>query len=59
MTGKMRRIGQAEWDRMIDDLNTMETDELYKKLRKDIPWAETRNYIKLVCDRMEKYYKDQ
>jgi membrane-bound lytic murein transglycosylase C len=59
MTGKMRRIGQAKWDKMIDDLNTMDTELLYKKLRKDIPWAETRKYIKLVRDRMEKYYKDQ
>ncbi|MDY6914987.1 MAG: murein transglycosylase domain-containing protein [Candidatus Cloacimonadota bacterium] len=58
MTGKMRKIGQAEWDKMINDLNTMDTQKLYNKLHRDIPWAETRKYIKLVRDRMEKYYKN-
>ena len=58
MTGKMNKISQKKWDKMMDDLNTMDSDKLYKKLHKDIPWEETRKYIKIVKDRMDKYYKD-
>ncbi|MCK4357745.1 MAG: DUF3393 domain-containing protein [Candidatus Cloacimonetes bacterium] len=58
MTGKMKGIQDKEWDKMMSDLNTMDSKKLYKKLHKDIPWKETRNYIKLVTERMDKYYKE-
>jgi membrane-bound lytic murein transglycosylase C len=58
MTGKLKGISDEEWDRMMHDLNTMDSKKLYKKLHKDVPWEETRNYIKLVTERMEKYYKE-
>jgi len=57
MTGKMTKIGQSKWDKMMNDLSTMDSNDLYNKLHKDVPWKETRNYIKLVKDRMEKYYR--
>jgi len=57
MTGKMTKIGQDKWDKMMSDLSTMDSEELYKKLHRDVPWKETRNYIKLVNERMNKYYK--
>lgn len=58
MTGKMKHISEQEWNNMIEELNTMDNNRLYRKLRKDIPWAETRKYIKLVNDRINKYYKN-
>ena len=58
MTGKMNKIGTEKWNKMFDDLNNMDNDKLYKKLRKDVPWKETRNYIKLVKERMEQFYND-
>jgi len=57
MTGKMNKIGTEKWNKMFDDLNTMDSNKLYKKLRKDVPWEETRNYIRLVKERMDKFYK--
>jgi len=56
MTGKMKKIGQEKWDQMFVDLNTMESSELYKLLRKKVPWEETRKYLKLVMERKEKFY---
>lgn len=56
MTGKMTKIGQDKWDKMMSDLSNMDNDELYEKLHRDVPWKETRNYIKLVKERMDKYY---
>ncbi len=58
MTGKMNKIGQKKWDKMMSDLSNWDSERLYKRLRKKVPWAETRKYIKLVLDRMEKYYGD-
>ena len=56
MTGKMRKIGQKKWDKMMDDLNNWDSEKLYKHLRKKVPFEETRNYIKTVRSRIEKYY---
>ena len=58
MTGKMKNIGNKRWKKMFDDLNKMDTNSLYNKLRRDIPWAETRKYIKLVKEKMDKYYRE-
>ncbi len=51
ITGKRKAT-----DKMFAKINKMSNKKLYKKLRKDIPWEETRNYIKLVTERMDKYY---
>lgn len=56
MTGKMSKISQLKWDKMMSDLSNMDNLELYEKLHRDVPWEETRNYIKLVKERMDKYY---
>lgn len=56
MTGKMRKIPQKDWDKMISDLNSMDSDKLYEHLKVKVPFKETRHYIKLVRDRMEKFY---
>ena len=56
MMGKMRGIKQAEMDEMRRKLSTMNSDKLYQKLRKDIPWEETRKYIKLVKERIDDIY---
>ncbi len=57
MTGRMNKIGQKRWDKMMKDLNEMDSEKLYKKLRKDVPWEETRHYLKKVRTRMDSYYK--
>ena len=56
MTGKMNKIGQEKWDKMISDLSTMDSQKLYKKLRKDVPYEETRNYIEKVVGKMSNEY---
>jgi len=56
MTGKMNKIGQEKWDKMINDLSTMDSQKLYKKLRKDVPYEETRNYIEKVVGKMSNEY---
>ncbi|MBN2829833.1 MAG: DUF3393 domain-containing protein, partial [Candidatus Cloacimonetes bacterium] len=33
MTGVMNKIGQKRWDKMMKDLNEMDSEELFKKLR--------------------------
>jgi peptidoglycan lytic transglycosylase C len=55
MTGRMTKIGD-KWDPMFVDLSTMDSKKLFKKLKKDIPFKETRNYIVNVTDKMKKYY---
>ncbi len=57
MTGKMNKIGQKKWDKMMNDLNEMDSEKLYKKLIKDVPWEETRNYLVKVRKRMDSYYE--
>lgn len=56
MTGKMNKIGQKNWDKMFADLSTMDSQKLYKKLRKDVPYEETRNYIEKVVAKMSNEY---
>jgi len=56
MTGKMNKIGQEKWDKMINDLSTMDSKKLYNKLRKDVPFEETRNYIEKVVGKMSNEY---
>ena len=56
MTGKMRNIGD-KWEPMFVDLSTMDSEKLYKKLRKKIPYEETKNYLKNVTEKMDKFYK--
>ncbi len=56
MTGKMRNIGD-KWEPMFVNLSKMDSQKLYRKLRKDVPFEETRNYIRLVTEKMNKYYK--
>ena len=58
MTGKMKGIKDPEWDNMISSLNSMSKRDLFNKLKRDIPWEETRKYIQLVQDRIDKYYKN-
>ncbi len=36
-------------------INSMSPDEVYARLRTDLPYEETRNYIKKVTDRMPQY----
>ena len=52
----MNKIGQGKWDKMISDLSTMDSQKLYKKLRKDVPYEETRNYIEKVVGKMSNEY---
>ena len=56
MTGKMKNIGQKKWDKMFADLSTMDNEKLYKKLRKDVPYEETRHYIEKVVGKMNNEY---
>ena len=56
MTGKMRNIHQKKWNKMIKNLNNMNSKKLYLHLRKKIPFAETRNYLKTVSEREIKIY---
>ena len=49
ITGK-RDLGPA-----IEIINTMTPDELYAKLVRDLPYAETRDYIQRVVDRAPNY----
>jgi membrane-bound lytic murein transglycosylase C len=55
MTGKMKNIGD-KWKPMFDDLNKMNSQKLFDKLRRDVPYEETRNYIKKVHERMNNEY---
>jgi membrane-bound lytic murein transglycosylase C len=56
MTGKMKNIGD-KWEPMFEDLDKMNSQKLYRKLCRDVPYEETRNYIRLVTEKMNKYYK--
>ncbi len=49
ITGKRRLAGA------IDGINAMGSEELYSRLRKHLPYAETRDYLKKVRDRMPLY----
>ena len=51
-----RRFNSQERTEMMNTLSTMDSEVLYRKLRTDIPWEETRNYIKTVRERMYEIY---
>lgn len=57
MTGRMTKIGD-KWEPMFVDLSTMSNKELFNKLKRDIPYAETRKYIVAVTEKMNKFYKN-
>jgi membrane-bound lytic murein transglycosylase C len=56
MTGKMKNISQEEWDDMIDKLNNEDNKVIFSILEKEVPWKETREYLKKVVNRKNKYY---
>jgi membrane-bound lytic murein transglycosylase C len=47
--------GKARIQPAIDRVNTMDPEELYTCLRENLPYAETRDYIKKVRERMRLY----
>jgi membrane-bound lytic murein transglycosylase C len=47
--------GKALIQPAIDRVNTMDPDELYAYLRENLPYAETRDYIRKVRERMSLY----
>jgi len=47
--------GKARIQPAIDRVNTMDPEELYTYLRENLPYAETRDYIKKVRERMRLY----
>ena len=57
MTGKMRKISQKKWDKMMNNLNKMSSKKLFKQLKKKIPFKETRDYLQIVVNRENKIYK--
>ena len=57
MTGKMRKISQKKWDKMIKNLNHMDNQKLFNHLKKKIPFKETREYLNTVVKRETKIYK--
>jgi len=48
-------IGKPRMQPAIDRINTMGPEELYTYLRENLPYPETRDYIKKVRDRMSLY----
>jgi membrane-bound lytic murein transglycosylase C len=57
MTGKRRKISQKKWDKMIKNLNQMDSKKLFKHLRRKIPFKETREYLNTVVRRENQIYK--
>lgn len=57
MTGRMTKIGD-KWEPMFEKLNTMDSKQLFNKLKQEIPFEETRKYIVTVTDNMKKYYQN-
>ena len=48
-------VGKPRLRPAIDRVNTMDPDELFTYLRENLPYAETRDYIRKVRDRMSLY----
>jgi membrane-bound lytic murein transglycosylase C len=48
-------VGQPRLKPAIDRVNTMDPEEVFTYLRANLPYAETRDYIKRVRDRMSLY----
>jgi len=57
MAGNLSRslTGRARIQPAIDRVNTMGPEELYAHLRENLPYAETRDHIKKVHERMRLY----
>lgn len=57
--GKYRRSTHRKYriykDKAIRQINKLSSDQLYSLLRKQLPYSETRHYIKKVRSRMGKY----
>lgn len=47
--------GKKRLDRLVEAANAHDADWVYKKLVKDLPYEETRDYLKKVTDRMSIY----
>ena len=47
--------GDRKINSAVPMINQMEPDEVYEKLRRDLPYDETRRYIVKVNDRLQKY----
>jgi membrane-bound lytic murein transglycosylase C len=51
-----RHGSRAEWRKAaFDRINSMSPEQVYQTLHRDLPYEETRNYIKKVRERMPKY----
>ena len=50
-----KTFGSLNLQDTAEKINTMEPEEVYQKLRTNLPFEETRNYMKKVADRREKY----
>lgn len=49
--------GGTSVSKAVVKINEMNYDQLYSYLRRNLPYAETRNYIQKVTERMDKYKK--
>ncbi len=50
-----KAFGERRVSRAIKKINSMSSDEVYQQLIKNLPYQETRNYLKKVNDRMQTY----
>nr|WP_321461169.1 transglycosylase SLT domain-containing protein [uncultured Vibrio sp.] len=50
-----KAFGERRVSRAIKKINSMSSDEVYQRLIKNLPYEETRNYLKKVNDRMQTY----
>ncbi len=50
-----KAFGERRVSRAIKKINSMSSDEVYQQLIKNLPYEETRNYLKKVNDRMQTY----
>ncbi|MCK4358511.1 MAG: DUF3393 domain-containing protein [Candidatus Cloacimonetes bacterium] len=57
MTGRMKNIKPNVYENMLSSLSTMDSKFLYKKLLNDIPFNETREYLKNVNKNYQNYKK--
>ncbi len=50
-----KAFGERRVSRAIKKINSMSSDEVYQHLIRNLPYEETRNYLKKVNDRMQTY----
>ncbi len=50
-----KAFGERRVSKAIKKINAMTSEQVYKQLIKNLPYAETRNYLKKVNDRMKSY----